>query len=72
MASDRELAKKLIDKVPDGKMFYVVAYLQNILVADSDKIPNSETLAAFSELDNGGGHMFNGTTDELFKELLEE
>ena len=38
----------------------------------SDETPNAETLAAFAELDNGGGYRFNGDTEELFRELLED
>lgn len=28
-----------------------------------DKIPNTETLEAFTELKNGGGYTFSGTTE---------
>lgn len=31
-----------------------------------DETPNADTLEAFAELDNGGGHRFNGTTEQLF------
>lgn len=47
--SDRELAKNLIDK-----------------------IPNESTLEAFQELDDGDGHTFCGSTDQLFIELIKE
>lgn len=36
-----------------------------------DETPNAETLEAFTELDNGGGHSFSGTTEQLFSELME-
>lgn len=36
----------------------------------TDEIPNAETLKAFAELDNGGGHLFHGTTAQLIAELL--
>lgn len=36
----------------------------------TDEIPNAETLKAFAELDNGGGHLFHGTTAQLIEELL--
>lgn len=68
--SNKEFAKTLIDRIPENRMFYVISYLQG--AALPDEIPNEETLAAFVELDNGGGHLFSGTTQQLFKELLED
>ena len=68
--SNRELAKSLIDQVPESKLFYVVSYLQGVVVPE--EIPNAETLEAFAEIENGGGTRFTGTTEELFKELMED
>jgi hypothetical protein len=68
--SNREFAKTLIDQIPENRLFYVISYLQGAAVPD--ETPNAETLEAFAELDNGGGHLFNGTTEELFAELMEE
>lgn len=68
--SSREYAKSLIDQIPEGKLFYVLAYLQGAAVPD--ETPNAETLAAFAELDGGGGHSFSGTTEQLFAELMED
>ena len=68
--SNRELAKSLIDQIPESRLFYVVAYLQGAAVPD--ETPNADTLEAFAELDNGGGHRFTGSTDELFAELMED
>lgn len=73
--SSRELARSLIDQVPEEKLLYVVAYLESVTVPNEisdDEIPNDETLAAFAELDNGGGHRFSGSTEQLFAELLED
>ncbi|MBQ7682095.1 MAG: hypothetical protein IJT31_07810 [Oscillibacter sp.] len=42
--SNRELAKSLIDQIPEGKLLYVVAYLQGVMVPD--ETPNAETLEA--------------------------
>ncbi len=67
--SNRELAKSLIDKIPESRLFYVISFLQGASVPD--ETPNAETLAAFAELDNGGGNLFSGSTSELFQELLE-
>ncbi len=68
--SERELAKSLIDRIPDSRLFYVISYLQGAAVPD--ETPNAETLEAFAELDNGGGYKFTGSTDTLFSELMEE
>ena len=67
--SNRDFAKSLIDQIPESKLLYVVAYLQG--PALPHETPNAETLEAFDELDNGGGHSFTGTTEQLFSELME-
>ncbi len=66
--SNRELAKKLIDQIPESRMYYVISYLQGAAVPD--EIPNAETSAAIEELENGGGTLFTGSTEELFAELF--
>lgn len=68
--SNRELAKNLIDQIPESRLFYVVAYLQGAAVPD--ETPNAETLEAMAELDSGGGHSFTGSTEQLFIELMED
>lgn len=67
--SERELAKKLIDRIPDSRLVYVISYLQGAAVPD--ETPNAETLEAFAELDNSGGYKFTGSTEALFAELTE-
>lgn len=67
--SNRDLAKNLIDQIPESKLFYIIAYLQGAAVPD--ETPNAETLEAFAELSNGGGTLHSGTTEELFAELME-
>lgn len=68
--SNREFAKNLIDQIPESRLFYVISYLQGAAIPD--ETPNADTLEAFAELDNGGGHRFNGTTEQLFTELMED
>lgn len=68
--SNRELAKTLIDQIPESRLFYVVAYLQGAAVPD--ETPNAETLEAMADLDSGGGHRFTGSTEALFAELMED
>lgn len=68
--SNREIAKQLIDQIPESKMYYIVAYLQGAAVPEEK--PNAETIAAIEELENGGGTLFTGSTEALFTELMEE
>lgn len=68
--SNRELAKNLIDQIPESRMYYVISYLQGAAVPD--EMPNAETIAAMKELENGGGTLFDGSTEDLFAELMRE
>lgn len=68
--SNRELAKSLIDQIPERKLFYIISYLQGAAVPD--EIPNAETLEAMAELESGGGISFSGSTADLFAELERE
>ncbi len=68
--SNRELAKSLIDQIPESRMYYVISYLQGAAVPD--ELPNAETIASIDELENGGGTLFTGNTEALFTELMEE
>lgn len=65
--SNREFAKSLIDQVPESKLFYVVSYLQSVIVPD--ETPNAATIAAIQELENGGGELWTGSTKDLFDAL---
>lgn len=67
--SSKELAKSLIDQIPESKMFYIIAYLQGAAIPE--EIPNAETLASINELEQGGGTVFTGSTEDLFAELME-
>lgn len=68
--SNREKAMQLLDAVPDYKIDYVIAYLQGMTAGEAE--PNEETIAAMQELENGEGHRFSGTTEQLFAELMED
>lgn len=68
--SYKELAKQLIDQIPENKMYYIVAYLQGAAIPD--ETPNPETIEAFTELDNGGGTSYTGSTENLFAKLMED
>lgn len=62
--------KSLIGQIPDSRLYYVISYLQGAAVPD--ETPNADTLEAFAEMENGGGHRFSGTTEQLFTELMED
>ena len=68
--SNRELAKSLIDQIPESRMYYVISYLQGAAVPD--ETTSSETIAAMEELKKGGGTLFTGSTEDLFAQLMEE
>lgn len=72
--SYKELAKSLIDQIPDSKMYYIVAYLQGAAVPE--EIPNAETLEAMTEVDEmikaDSGQHFQGTAEEFTDMLLSE
>ena len=72
--SYKELAKNLIDQIPDSKMYYIVTYLQGAAVPE--EIPNAETMEAIEEVEEmirtGSGHPFEGSTEEFLAQLLEE
>lgn len=68
--SNRELAKNLIDQIPESRLFYVISYLQGAAVPD--ETPNAETLEAMQELENGGGEIFDGSAHDFLKMMLED
>ena len=74
--STRELAKSLIDQVPENKLLYIIAYLQGAALPDENETPNAKTLAAIEEVENmietGKGEHFEGSTDDFFAQLAAE
>ena len=72
--SNRELAKSLIDQIPEAKLFYVIPYLQG--AALSDDVPNAETLEAMAEvqtmIQTGAGEHFDGATSDFLTMMAEE
>ena len=72
--SSYELAKILIDQIPESKMFYVLSYLQGVVVTDEQ--PNAETLAAMAEVQEmikcGGGQHFTGSSADFLAGLLQD
>lgn len=77
--SERERASVLLGQVPQYKLGYAIAYLQGLVadvMGDSEEVPNAVTIAALREGDEmlrtGSGQGWTGSTEELFKQILEE
>lgn len=74
--STRELARNLLDQVPESKLLYVVAYLQGVTTPEDDETPNARTLVAIDEVDEmirtGKGEHFEGSTADFFAQLAAE
>ena len=68
--SERQIASALLDRVPDYKIAFVIAYLQGLTAGED--IPNDETMAAMKELDEGRGQVFTGSTADMFAAILAE
>ena len=68
--STRELARTLLDEMPDNDLIYLVAYMQSL------KALNAKTQAAIDEVDSmirtGEGEHFEGSTADFFAQLAAE
>lgn len=69
--SEREKAGMLLDQLPDYQLSIVIAYMQGLMDAAGIE-PNAETKAAIEELENGGGEVFSGSTDDFISKMLED
>ena len=79
--SYQEIAKNMIDRLPESQMIFVINMLDGLgemsgLDIYPDFKPNAETIAAMAETDEmistGSGQHFEGSTSELFAQVLEE
>lgn len=79
--SYQEIAKNMIDRLPEDKMIFVINILQNIGEMSGVDVypefePNAETIAAMAETDEmirtGSGQHFKGTAEEFNDMLLSE
>ena len=72
--SNRELAKSLIDQIPESKLPFIIAYLQGAAIPE--KIPNTDTLEAMKEVEEmiqtGKGQHFQGTAKNFTNMLLSD
>ena len=79
--SNRELAKSIIDCLPEDKLIFIINILENIgemsgISVHPEFTPNEETIKAMEEVDEmirtGSGEHFSGTTADFFFFFLEE
>ena len=74
--STRELARTLLDEMPDNDLIYLVAYMQSLKALKDAEIPNAKTQAAIDEVDSmirtDAGEHFEGSTADFFAQLAAE
>ena len=66
--STRELARTLLDEMPDSDLIYLVAYMQSLKALKDAEIPNAKTQAAIDEVDS----MIRTSTADFFAQLAAE
>lgn len=79
--SNQEIAKNMIDRLPEDKLIFIINILENIGEMSGINIypefePNKETLKAMEEVEEmirtGSGQHFQGTAEEFTNMLLAE
>lgn len=79
--SYQEIAKSMIDRLPEDKMVFVINILENLgkisgMDVYPEFTPNMETQAAIQEVEemitSGSGEHFSGSTADFFAMLEEE
>lgn len=60
-------SKELIERIPESKMYYILAFLQGAAIPD--EATNRETLEAIEELVSGKGECFEGLTKDFFANM---
>ncbi|MEH2935711.1 MULTISPECIES: hypothetical protein [Eubacteriales] len=74
--SNKEQCVALLDDFTEAQLVNVTAMLKTMkqAIADAleDETPNAATIAAMEELENGGGDVWTGGTEELFAMLERE
>ncbi|MCD8338147.1 MAG: hypothetical protein LUD18_12940 [Lachnospiraceae bacterium] len=79
--SYREIAKSMIDRIPEDKMIFVINILANLGELSGVDVypeftPNEETQEAIAEIDRmietGASENFSGSTEDFLASLLED
>lgn len=70
--SNRDIAKTLIDQIPETRLFNVILFLQGAALPDAAETPNAETIAAIRGTEGRRlGHVLAATRRLLFASILE-
>ena len=74
--SNIELAKTMLDKLPEDKIIFIINIMENIYHSSGlEYEPNQDTLEAIDEVNNmiknNTGEAFNGSTSDFFAGLEE-
>ncbi len=71
--SNKEKCVALLNDFTDTQLVNVAAMLQTMKQTIQDALdcdtPNAETIAAIQELENGGGELWTGSTEDFFAML---
>ena len=68
--NNKELAIKLLDRIPESKMYYIINILEEAAIPEEE--PNAETIEAFQELEKEGGNVFDGSAHDFLQMMLED
>lgn len=66
--SSRDQVFQIVDSMPEYKVDVLLDFLR-VFMGGQEDIPNAETIAAIQELENGGGEIWTGSTEDLFAML---
>jgi len=66
--SDREKLKTVIDSLPDYQVHYILGIIEGL----NAEIPNDATLESFAEMKRGDYKEFDGSTSDIFEQILSE
>ena len=66
--SSRDQVFQIVDAMPEYKVDVLLDFLR-VFMGGQEDIPNAETIAAIQELENGGGEVWTGSTEDLFAML---
>ena len=66
--SSKDQVFQIVDSMPEYKVDVLLDFLR-VFMGGQEDVPNAETIAAIQELENGGGEVWTGSTEDLFAML---
>lgn len=66
--SSKDQVFQIVDSMPEYKVDVLLDFLR-VFMGGQEDVPNAETVAAIQELENGGGELWTGSTEDLFAML---